>query len=166
MKPVILCLLLICSSPIFAQRLYLHDMFNGNYKSYDVGSKIELTLLDSTKKIEGRITTIDNNYFYVNDSIKVAIKQVASVIVGRNSGKAKRVLRIIGGSIMVIYGVPLTISGAAIIAVEEPVIGMAVLLIGSALTTGGIMIIVKQGKTMNHVTQRIIDGENYRLFIE
>jgi hypothetical protein len=161
--------LILCSIG-FAQRLYLHDIQDGNFKSFDVGDKISFQLFDSTQVIDGKITSFTANGFYINDSLKVEISQVASLLVQNRKGStgpvsALRVLAVIGGSVLCIYGVGFVIGGIGVLLFESTV-GLVVVVIGAAMITGGIAIIAKKQNRKSGFKEKMIDNKQYRLLIE
>jgi hypothetical protein len=157
--------LFITGVTVNAQRLYIHDMLNGNYKSFGRGDRIEFTMLDSVAPIKGRITRIEREGFYINDgNTLIKPSAVASIILSRglNGGN---VLGIIGGSILTAIGTPFLISSVVLLA-EEPALGVIVLLASGSIVSLGTILIVNQSKKGKQVRQTVFDEQRWRLFID
>jgi len=159
-----LVLLAFCFT-VHAQKLYLHNIPNGNYKSFSKGDKIEIVVLDSTDSTKGVITAINENKIYLNNSSEgVDLNRVATVILSKKSSFKRVALSALGGYI-ILQGTYLVIGGA-IIAAFEPLLGVPLVVLGAGIGVGGFAIIKKQSRTKNQLNIAAIDNLNNRLFIE
>lgn len=166
MKRYLLLYLLICScAQLSAQRLYLHDVYNGNFRSYDLGDEIEVMLFNATDIVKGKIVGFTSNGFYLNDTTHIIhLNEVASIVSTRKSGFA-RVVSGVAGGVLVFWGTIYVIGGVVLIW-EEPTAGAGVVLIGAIMGTGGYLLIDKVANKKNAVKIKTIDQVNLRLFIE
>ncbi len=157
---------LIGLSSVIAQRLYLHDMFNGNYRSYDAGDEIEIMLLDSANYTKGEITgmTATGIYLSTDQQHLIQLNQIATVVTKRR-GVFVRVVSGIAGAGILVVGTIYTIGGLISIA-EEPALGAGVAIIGGIMATGGYLLIDKVARPKNVHKALNVDNINYRLFIE
>jgi hypothetical protein len=149
-----------------AQRLYIHDMLNGNYKSFGRGDRIEFTMLDSTSAIKGRISRIESDKFYIfghTNAIKPS--QVATLIL-RRGASVGNVLAITGGSILIALATPAFIVGTTLIIIGEPEEGIITTLISGAIISVGTLIVVNQSRATKRVKQSVLDNKRWRLFID
>jgi hypothetical protein len=165
MKQSALILLLLVSCNVFAQRLYVHEIQNGNYQSYEKGSRIVLFMLDSVHKTQGTIVKLDSTGFYLRDNTYIRLNQVASILPQGKGPAFRRFFSVVGGVLLVTSGSLYFISGVATLK-EEPVLGSAVMLVSAGMVTGGIWLMRHSKKQRKQVPQQIIDNINYRIFIE
>ncbi|MES2560010.1 MAG: hypothetical protein V4590_09735 [Bacteroidota bacterium] len=168
MKYVFIFLTFLFCVSVHAQRLYLHDMENGNYKSYDIGDNIKLTMKGSDGIIEGTITSFQKDGFKLNDSLSIKISEIAALVKpGGGTYTVGRVLLIILGSYMVLTGTAYVIGGL-FLTIEYPPAGIAIAIIGAGMGFGGYAIINRQiQKARNKsVVRQEMDNVHYRLYIE
>ncbi|MES2778394.1 MAG: hypothetical protein V4651_00720 [Bacteroidota bacterium] len=169
MKQILLILMLIVSASVHAQKLYLNDIQNGSYNSYDIGDDIELMLKDdSMRTYKGSITSFQRDGFTLNDTLKVKLANIFAVTkAGGGSYTVGRVLLMILGSYMILTGAVYAISGL-VIAVVYPPLGVVVAIIGAGIGVGGYAIVshqVKKAKDKKILIKRI-DNIDYRLLLE
>ncbi len=167
MKYIVTCLLISLCLSSFAQRLFLHNIPSGNYRSYDIGDKINLILFDSTDNIQGKITALNKDEIVINDTSVVKLSQVAGILEYKGGVKVGRVLLVVLGSYLMVTGVIYTIAGIAVTTIE-PQIGAVVMVIGAGMGVGGYVIVKKQSKKMKAGNIKVtnIDQVEHRLFIE
>lgn len=160
-----LCFVITFSS--FSQRLYLHDIENGNYKSYDIGEKIDLILFDSIKNVKGTITGFQADGIVLNDTSIVKLSQIAGVLKHTGKYTVGRVLLIVLGSYMMVTGLIYGIAGVSLIALKEP-FGGIMIGVGAVLGIGGLAVVNKQVKKARGSDTLLKNNDNitYRLFVE
>jgi hypothetical protein len=171
MKYLLFVLVCMLCAIAHAQRLYVNDIDNGSYRSYDIGDKIEFTVSDSASVFSGVITSLQHDGFTLNDSVKVKIAQITALVKpGGGKYSVGRVLLIILGSYLLLSGTVYTIAGAALVALpmRAESVGVVVLLLGAGMAGGGYAIIHKQVKKARSKTiiRQPMDNIHYRLFIE
>jgi hypothetical protein len=157
--------LLLISGNVFGQRLYLHDIPNGNYTSYEVGSSIVLFMLDSSTKTQGTIVKFDKNALYLKDGTYIPIERIASILPPNNTRAIKRIVSVLAGGFLVFAGTIYFIAGAATLA-EDPMLGAIVMATSTGVFIGGRYILRRSKTAHQQVLQIIIDNINYRVFIE
>lgn len=157
--------LLLISGNVFAQRVYVHEIKNGNYRSYEKGSRIVLYLLDSSTKISGTVSKIEQDGFYLQDGTYIPVNQIASILPPNTTKSLKRFVSVVGGSILLFTGTIYFIAGAAGLK-DEPVLGAGIMVASAGIFVGGMYILRKSKITHKQVPQCIIDNITYRVFIE
>lgn len=154
---------------VSAQKLYLHDIESGNYKSYYQGDKIEFMTKDSAKVLKGTITSFQNDGFILNDTQQIKLSQIAALVKdGRGGGYT------VGSALLIILGSYILLNGAIytgagiVVAMVYPEVGVPVAILSAAIGYGGYAIInrqVKKSKT-RVMLRKDIDNIHYRLYIE
>lgn len=171
MKYLFVVLVCVFCAAAHAQRLYLNDIENGNYKSYDIGDHIEFTMTDSSRVVSGVISSFQRDGFTLNDTLKVKISQIATLVKpGGGNYTVGRVLLIVLGSYLLLSGVTYAIVGVAFLAAPSNLapVGVIALLFGAGMGAGGYAIINNQVKKARNKTtiRQPLDGIHYRLLVE
>lgn len=173
MKTVLLiATIFMLSVQLSAQRLFVQDIVNGNYKSFDVGDKVELILLDSIKNVSGKITALQLDALVLNDTVLIKLSQIVGLVKNASAGgsgfSVGKVLLIVLGSYMMVVGTIYVITGAALVAYDEPQLGVVIFAAGAGIGVGGYAIVKRQLKRARSKTPVFILNDNihYRLFIE
>lgn len=156
---------LFVSANVFAQRLYVHDLKDGNYRSYEAGGKIVLFMLDSSQATHGTIAKLDSSGFYLKDGTYVRLNQIASIIPPDKAKSIVRVLAVIGGVLLMVGGTINFIAGASGLK-EEPVLGAAVMVGSVGMFAGGVWVMRHSKKVKKQIKQELIDNIHYSAFIE
>lgn len=157
--------LLLISGNVFGQRLYLHEIPNGNYLSYEVGSTIVLYMINSDSKIQGVITKLDKDVLHLQDGSNIPIDQIATILPPDRTKSIKRFISVTVGTILVVTGTLYFIAGAAALT-EDPLLGVVAMATSAGVFIGGRYILQKSKIAHQQVKQAIIDNINYRVFIE
>lgn len=156
---------LFVSTTVFAQRLYVHDIQNGNYQSYEKNSRIVLYMLDSSAVTRGTITNVYNNAISLSGDRHIEISQIASILPPDKAKPVKRFLGVVGGILLVTTGTIYFIAGAATLK-DDPAVGAVAMVMSAGLFTGGVFLLKHSKKAKQQVKQQVIDNVNYRIFIE
>jgi hypothetical protein len=158
-------ILMLVSGNVFAQRLYVHDIQNGNYQSYIPSNKIVLYLLNSDIKTEGIIARLDSNSFTLRDGSIIPLSQIALILPPNKSKPIKRFFTLASGILMVTTGTVYFIGGAAILK-DEPWGGTLIMITSAGIFAGGVWVLRKSKQIKTHIPQQVIDNVNYRVYIE
>jgi hypothetical protein len=166
MKTIFFGLLLLLNCTLLcAQRLYVHDIFNGNYRSYDIGDQIELVLLDSSKTIKAEITGLASDRLYLKDSGIVMLQQIAGVIERKSRVNPARILGF-GAAYSLSFIGGLYAIGGIILVKTDPEIGVVSLGVGGIMLGGGVLLLKKLNKKGGLINQMTIDDTTHRIFVE
>lgn len=165
---VCLSLSILLGTKLLAQKLYVNDIPDGNYTSYDIGDEIEFSLKNDSASYRGTITAFQKDGFTLNDTFQVQLSHINALLKkGGGTYGVGRVLLIVLGSYMVLNGSAYVILGV-VAAMYVPPLGIGIALLGAALGGGGYAIInhqVKKAKQRS-IIHKSIDNIQYRLFIE
>lgn len=156
---------LLCSANVFAQRLYVHEIQDGNYLSYGEGSRIRVLMLDSSNVTSGTISKLDSNAFYLKEGQYVQLRQIASILPYDKSKGVKRFFTAAVGVFCVATGTIYFIAGAAYIQ-DDAAVGLTAMAASAGLITGGLWLIKRNKKLKTQVKQIFIDNVQYRVFIQ
>lgn len=167
MKYILTCIAFAICLSVSAQKLYLHDMQSGNYKSYDIGDKIEFIIKDQEGSVNGVITSFQKDGFTLNDSIKVKLSEIAALAKAGASYTVGRVLMIILGGYVMFIGVVYTVVGV-VFTIYSPPAGIIIAAFSAGIGYGGYSIIKRQVQKARTKTieRQEIDNVHYRLIIE
>lgn len=158
---------LICMS-VNAQKMYLHEIESGNYKSFETGDKIEFMMKNHEGIVNGVITSFQKDGFTLNDTMKVKVSDVTALVKeGGGTYTLGRVLLIIVGGYILFVGTVYTVAGLVFIAIYPPV-GIVGAILGASIGYGGYAIIKHQVRRSRNrtMTRKETDNIHYRLIIE
>lgn len=165
---IILWMSMMLSTTLLAQKLYVNDIPNGNYTSYDIGDEIEFALKNDSVSYKGIITAFQKDGFTLNDTFQVHLSSINALLKkGGGTYGVGRVLLMVLGSYMILSGAGYVILGVVAATYITP-LGVAIALVGAGLGAGGYAIINHQVKKSKQrtITHKSIDNIQYRLFIE
>lgn len=165
MKRVTLLLFICFSIQVSAQKLFLHDILNANYKSYNTGSKIQVVIKGNTAVLNGKIVELTKDSIYFdNYPTGVSVNQIVAVLYKKN-GVVKTILLNGAAGVLTFVG-GLYALGGLIILETEPTVGAVALVFGGGLFTSGMLIFSHLKKNKNKLQEKPIDQVQFRLFIE
>jgi hypothetical protein len=166
MRYLIFVLCIAAVSSLKAQhKLYLHDMYNGNYIVFRKGSEIQIVTQGDSLPLNDIIKKITPEGFLLSKHKEIiAVSDVLVVLNSQRQRSARSLKYLIGVEMIGIGGLSALIG--PIVAIDSRNLGFSMVITGFAFGLGGAHLMNEVSR--KHKEQRgiVIDNVNHRLFIE